>query len=219
MHASIVRSAGLGGVHRYLTVHELEVRNEHQNGELGPRYTYECLSRKHLDAVVLLLHSRVLGRRCVCLRASLRPPLLLRAFAQLAMPDEGERFWLWELPAGLIEPSSDKGEMGIRFRASIEAEEETGYAVAAERFEILPGAPFLSPGVLPERIHFAAAEILDTDARSEAAGDGSPVEHGSVIEWIPLDEALGHAARGSLVDAKTELGLWRLVSKLGQAGV
>ncbi|MCU0665179.1 MAG: hypothetical protein MUC50_22990, partial [Myxococcota bacterium] len=210
VHGCAVRSAGLRGVDRYLTLHELEIQNEHWDGTLGRAYSYECLTRKYLDAVVILLHAQIHDQRCVCLRTSLRPPLLLRDTVPLAIPDETRRFWLWELPAGLIEPLHDQGEAGICRRAALEAEEECGYLVPAERFELLPGAPFLSPGVLPERIHFAVAEIPDTEQRGVAAGDGSPAEDGAMIEWVAVDEALSLAAQGTLVDAKTELGLWRL---------
>lgn len=209
LRCETVCSAGVHGKGRYLTLHELQVQNEHLDGTVGRTYSYECLTRKYIDAVVLVLHAQMDGCSCVCLRASLRPPLILRSGLPLAVPEDEPRFWLWELPAGLIEPESDRGQEGIARRAAFEAFEETGYRIAAERFQILSGAPFLSPGVLPERIHFAVAEIQDVATRSEASGDGSAVEEGAVIEWVPLMHAIAMCDAGAIVDAKTELGLRR----------
>ena len=47
----------------------------------------------------------------VCLRSSLRPPLAMRPGYRLPIPEPAAQPYLWELPAGLIEPG-EVGESG-----------------------------------------------------------------------------------------------------------
>jgi ADP-ribose pyrophosphatase len=60
-------------------------------------------------------------------------------------------------------------------------------------------------------------EVLDPAAVGHAAGDGSPLEDGSRIEWVDLDEAIAACVRGDIEDCKTELGLRRLRDALAAA--
>ena len=136
---------------KFLSLHHLRIQNTYLDGEVSREYSYDAVLRKWIDAVVLLLVGRVDGRDCVCLRSCIRPPLLLREGLHLPVPEERRYDFLWELPAGLLE-TKDTGADGIRSRAKAEALEETGYLVNAESFEILPGASFVSPGVIPERL-------------------------------------------------------------------
>jgi len=195
----------------FLTLCRLSVANTFADGREGPAYRYDAVLRRSIDAVALLLTGRVGDRECVLLRSCVRPPLLLRESLSLPVPDPRRYDYLWELPAGLVEPG-DRGTEGIAGRASTEAAEETGYRIPAEEFCLLPGAPFVTPGVLPERLHFAAARVVDPDDRSGAEGDGSPVEEGASVRWVPLDEALSMCERGEIEDMKTELGLRRLAA-------
>jgi len=193
----------------YLSLHRLRLRNRHEDGRVGQEYGYDAVLRRWMDAVALILVGRADGRESICLRSCIRPPLLLR-------PGEGEApGFLWELPAGLLEDGEDGAE-GILRRAAAEALEETGYAVAPGDFRLLPGAPFVSPGVLPERLWFAVARIDRPDAEATPAGDGSEVEGMSRIWWVPVDEALRMCDRGELEDMKTELGLRRFAMGAGR---
>jgi 8-oxo-dGTP pyrophosphatase MutT (NUDIX family) len=101
--------------------------------------------------------------------------------------------WLVELPAGKL----DRGEPALDC-ARRELAEEAG--VRAGRWEKL-GEFLSSPGVLTEVIHlYLARDLEPADTKHE--------EH-EVIEagWMPLPEAIGMAATGQLLDAKTVIGL------------
>jgi ADP-ribose pyrophosphatase len=193
----------------FLSVHRLTVSNVRADGTRSAGYAYDAVLRVHLDAVALLLTSGEPRRPEVLLRACIRPPLLLRAGIEPPVPEAPPTGVLWELPAGLIEPA-DRGIAGIRRRAAAEALEETGYHLPVDAFTILPGAPFVTPGTLPERLHFARAHVRDASARERPRGDGSLVEEGARIRWVTLDEALASCDAGEIEDMKTELGLRRL---------
>lgn len=195
----------------FLTLHRLGVVNTYRDGKKSARYSYDGVLRRWLDAVALLLIAEIDGRLAICLRSCIRPPLLLRAGLSLPLEDEGIFHTLWELPAGLIE-DTDQGLEGLKERAAIEALEETGYQLSGEDFTIMQSAPFVSPGVIPERLYFARAEVRDVSERSEPLGDGSPVEDGGGIWWVGIDEAIAMCERNEIVDLKTELGLRRIVA-------
>ena len=197
---------------KFLSLHHLRIQNTYLDGEMSREYSYDAVLRKWIDAVVLLLVGKVDGPDCVCLRSCIRPPLLLREGLHLPVPENHRYDFLWELPAGLLE-SEDTGLDGIRSRAKAEALEETGYVVNTESFEILPGASFVSPGVIPERLWFVCATIEDPTSRVAPRGDGSPVEENAEIWWVPLVEAGRMCDSGDIEDMKTELGLRRLLAR------
>ena len=197
--------------HAFLSLHRLELANVYPDGAVSRTYPYDAVLRRYLDAVALLLTSGGDGAPRVCLRSCLRPPLLLRAGAVTPLEEPAGTPCLWELPAGLIE-DGDRGVDGIRARAAAEAFEEVGVRIPADRFAVLAGAPFVSPGVIPERIHFARAEVERPEDAQAPAGDGSPVEERAEIAWVALDEALAMCDRGEIEDMKTELGLRRLAA-------
>lgn len=202
------REAGPADSHAFLRLHRLKVRNTYVNGEMSPIYSYDGVLRKWLDAVVIVLTGTLDGHDVVCLRSCIRPPVLLRGKTSLPVEDEAVFCTMWELPAGLLE-EGDRGASGIRKRASIEVMEETGYSVDSVHFTPLGGAPFTSPGVIPERLHFVTARVDDIADRGKAAGDGSPAEDGGGIWWIPVRDAMEMCESGEIVDAKTELGIRR----------
>jgi ADP-ribose pyrophosphatase len=195
----------------FLSLHRLELANVYPDGAVSRTYAYDAVLRRYLDAVALLLTTGGDGAPCVCLRSCIRPPLLLRAESVTPLAGPLGPPCLWEIPAGLIE-DGDTGVDGIRARASAEAFEEVGTRIPAARFTLMPGAPFVSPGVIPERIYFARAEVERPGDAEAPAGDGSPVEERAEIAWVPLDEALAMCDRGEIEDMKTELGLRRLAA-------
>lgn len=103
--------------------------------------------------------------------------------------------WVWELPAGRLEPGEPPAETARR-----ELIEEAGRQAA--HWEDL-GSILSSPGVFAETIHL----YLARDLRSV------PLQHErhEVIEvhWIPLAEAVRQALAGELRDGKTVIGLLR----------
>lgn len=112
--------------------------------------------------------------------------------------------WVWELPAGRLDP--DEAPLAAAQR---ELQEEA--AVRAARWQPLGGV-LSSPGVFTEVIHLFLAQTL-----SPAAGG---TEDHEVIEvhWVPLEEALARAANGDINDAKTVIGLFRAQRLVRDAG-
>ena len=103
--------------------------------------------------------------------------------------------WLWELPAGKLEP----GEPPLA-TAQRELIEEAG--VSARDWESL-GTCVSSPGVFTERLHLYLASGISPARAAQ--------EHAEVIEihWVPLAEACRWAIDGTITDCKTALGLLR----------
>ncbi len=195
----------------FLNLYRLNVVNTYKDGSKSPVYRWDSVFREWLDAVVLLLTARVNGKESICLRSSVRPPLLLRPEFTTPIPDEKCFHTLWELPAGIIE-KGDKGEQGIKQRAAKETFEETGYRLSDEDFTLIHPALFVSPGVIPERFFYAQGRIRDVTKRTPPEGDGSIPEKGAGLWWVALDDALALSDQGEIVDMKTELGIRRLAS-------
>lgn len=103
--------------------------------------------------------------------------------------------WLWELPAGKLEP--DEAPLVTARR---ELAEEAG--VSARDWRPL-GVVVSSPGVFTERVHLFLASGLDAVAAHP--------EHGECFErsWIARADAVGRARAGDIEDAKTVIGLLR----------
>lgn len=103
--------------------------------------------------------------------------------------------WLWELPAGKLEP--DEPPLATAQR---ELTEEAG--VSARHWDSL-GTVLSSPGVFSERLHlFLARDIMPAASAHERA---------EVIEvhWVALEEAREWALGGRIADCKSALGVLR----------
>ena len=103
--------------------------------------------------------------------------------------------WVWELPAGRLEPDEPPAETARR-----ELCEEAGREAAS--WESL-GSILSSPGVFAETIHlFLARDLREVPMQHE--------RH-EVIEphWIPLRDAVANALSGQYNDGKTIIGLLR----------
>jgi 8-oxo-dGTP pyrophosphatase MutT (NUDIX family) len=104
--------------------------------------------------------------------------------------------WIWELPAGKLEPGEPPLETAKR-----ELVEEAG--VSARQWDSL-GSVFSSPGVFSEVLHlFFAAELEPATVAHESA---EVIE----IHWVPFAEAYEWAMNGKIRDAKTNIGLARV---------
>jgi 8-oxo-dGTP pyrophosphatase MutT (NUDIX family) len=114
---------------------------------------------------------------------------LLRQFRYVA------HGWIWELPAGKLEPNEPPLETARR-----ELTEEAG--VNARDWSSL-GTCLSSPGVFTEVLYLYLARDLEPAAAAP--------EHNEVIEvhWVPLAEACERALTGDIRDGKTCLGLLR----------
>jgi 8-oxo-dGTP pyrophosphatase MutT (NUDIX family) len=103
--------------------------------------------------------------------------------------------WLWELPAGKLEPDEPPLQTAQR-----ELIEEAG--VSARAWRSL-GVCLSSPGVFSERLHlYLATELAAATAAHERA---------EVIEvhWVPFEQACLWALDGTIADCKTAIGLLR----------
>ncbi len=114
---------------------------------------------------------------------------LLRQYRPVA----GE--WIWELPAGKLEPNE-----GPLLTAQRELEEEAGLR-AADWSPL--GAVWSSPGIFTEVIHLFLAHGLTAVA-------GKHEEHELIeVHWLSFSEALARARSGEILDVKTIIGLFR----------
>jgi len=113
--------------------------------------------------------------------------------------------WLWELPAGKLDP----GE-APRTTAERELVEEAG--VRAATWQAL-GRTISSPGIFTEVIHLYLAQDL---TRVPAAAEEHEVFE---VHWLPWGEAMRMATEGEIEDAKTLAGLMRAQAVLGAGGV
>jgi ADP-ribose pyrophosphatase len=103
--------------------------------------------------------------------------------------------WIWELPAGKLEP----GEPPLT-TAQRELIEEAG--ISAQHWHSLDSY-LSSPGVFSEVLHLFLATGL--------ASVSNALEKAEVLEvhWIPFTEACAWALNGTIRDGKTALGLLR----------
>jgi len=106
--------------------------------------------------------------------------------------------WIWELPAGKLEPNEPPLETAKR-----ELIEEAG--VSAIHWEGL-GTALSSPGVFAEILHLFYATQIEPSTCAH--------EHSEIIEahWIPLAQAYEWAMNGEIRDAKTIIGLARAIA-------
>lgn len=103
--------------------------------------------------------------------------------------------WLWELPAGKLDPDEEP-----LCTARRELVEEAG--IAAASWTTL-GRMISSPGVFTEVVHLFLAREL---APAQAAPDyGECLE----VHWVPRREAVERALTGDIEDAKTVIALLR----------
>jgi ADP-ribose pyrophosphatase len=114
---------------------------------------------------------------------------LLRQYRYVA---EG---WIWELPAGKLEPNEPPLATAQR-----ELIEEAG--VSARHWQTLDSY-FSSPGIFTEVLHLFLATELEPASSAH--------EHAEVIEvhWVPFTEAYDWAVSGKIRDGKTALGIVR----------
>jgi ADP-ribose pyrophosphatase len=103
--------------------------------------------------------------------------------------------WLWELPAGKLEPNEPPLATAQR-----ELTEEAG--VRAAHWQSL-GTYLSSPGVFSEVLHLFLATELKT---AVAAHEQSEVIE---VHWMPFEQACEWAERGEIRDGKTAIGLLR----------
>lgn len=212
----IEREQAFAGEPAFLRLRRVHLYNRHEDGSRSASYVCDFVDRPgRPDAVVVAVFTRAEGRIEVLLRECLRPALGLgRPTSDPPIPEAAPILLFAEVVAGVIE-REDRGEAGIRARAAIEIAEEAGYRVDANDVFFLGAGMFPSPGSMIEKFWFVAAEVTDKRAGTPPAGDGSPMEEGARLRWLPLDQAIEDCMRGRIQDAKTELAFRRLRDQLG----
>jgi ADP-ribose pyrophosphatase len=110
--------------------------------------------------------------------------------------------WLWEIPAGKLEPDEGHGVTAKR-----ELQEEAG--VVAKDWYYL-GKTISSPGVFTEVIHLYLARELHSVEQQ--------LEHGEVLEvhWLPMTDIMNMVRTGDIVDAKSLVALFHLQNYLSE---
>ena len=185
----------------FLGLRRLELTLHVDGASESAPFDYDMITRRALDAVVVLAHfTDKGGQRHVWLRSAVRPPLALRG----PVSEGALEATIWEVPAGLIEPGETPVEAAAR-----ELEEELGFRLPAAAFEPLGPWSWPLPAVVGEQHHFMHARV-DGVVRASPRGDGHPLEDGASVIAVPLTEALDACRAGELRDEKTELALRRL---------
>jgi ADP-ribose pyrophosphatase len=202
-------TAGIEG--GFLAVRRLRLRNVHDDGTRSRSYVCDFLVRpKGIDAVVVVIYHRSEAGVRVLLRDGLRPVLATgRDPKAVPIPDPRPYLTFTEVVAGVIE-ADDRGEEGVRRRAALEVEEESGFSVSPDAVQFLGAGAFPSPGSMPEKFWLTAVEVPGPHVQQKAHGDGSPMEEGATTRWMDLDEAIAACVDGRIEDVKTELSLRRL---------
>lgn len=198
----------------FLRLRRLVLENRYADGTKSAPYPYDVVERDAIDAVAIVLWTKVGGEVRVCLRTALRPPMTFRPGYALPIPEESGGGVLWEIPAGLVEPE-ERGSEGLAACAARETLEEVGLEISPSAFSPLGPPAGLSPGVIGEKIHFLVAEV-DPSLRGTPTEDGSPVEENAEIRFVGLEDALSAVRAGLIGDLKTEVGIRRLAERLGE---
>lgn len=113
--------------------------------------------------------------------------------------------WVWELPAGKLEPD-EPPHVTARRELAEEAQ------VQASAWHEL-GRYLSSPGVFTERIYLYLATGLSVASGAREAGEVFD------IHWVPLDEALRWVDDGRIDDGKTGFGLLKAARYVSSANV
>ncbi|HTD72512.1 MAG TPA: NUDIX hydrolase [Steroidobacteraceae bacterium] len=112
----------------------------------------------------------------------------------------GVQDFLWEIPAGKLDAGEPPEVCAVR-----ELQEETG--VSAKRWTPL-GLYIPAPSIFTEIIHLYLARDLNVGAASPDADEELE------LQWLPLDQAIGHVLRGEWNDGKTAMALLRAQFRL-----
>jgi ADP-ribose pyrophosphatase len=201
----------------FLKILRSTVRAHYPDGKISEPFTVDSVIRSKQDAVVIVGHfwgtkeQGLQPRRYVFLRSSFRPSIMLRDYTPSKLLEESQVGNLFELPAGLVE-LEETGPEGLRRAAAREFEEEVGYSLSPQQFKLLGQRTFSSVGMSANRIFFFEVEVQLAE-RGEPTLDGSPMEEGGEIIYLPVVDALKYVEEGYLPDLKTELGLKRLAAK------
>lgn len=201
------------GKEHFASLRQLQIKPIFSDHTQGEQHPCAVLMRHGIDAVMVVPYVRQepIETSLVLLRYGQRPAVWLRRFMELPIQEPDAPARLCELVAGIRE-WHEHGIEGLRKRACIELQEEVGLHISPE--DLVPLGPgFLpSPGLFPEKIFPFCVELsLSALQQANPLGDGGIQEMGASIEIITLQDAIQRVDQGLIIDAKTELGLLRLM--------
>lgn len=197
----------------FLQVRRLRVQNRRPDGSVSRVYRVDVVDRPRLDGVAVLVWRLGAHGREFLTRKNLRPAAWFRAEKTPAVPEGGRRLFCDELVGGLLE-EGDRGEAGVRERASAEVFEEVGFQVSPSAVRLLGAPVFLAPGVISEKVFLAAVDVTGL-VPAEPPGDGSPMEEGGELRWWGEADFARALTDGTVQDARTELAFGRFGSHVG----
>lgn len=196
----------------FLQIRRLRCRNRRSDGSASPVYRVDVVDRPTLDAVAVVIYRHGPSGIEVLTRQNLRPAAYFRKGRAVGIPDGHSHLKVEEVVAGVLE-ATDRGELGLKQRAALEVAEEAGLDVDADDIRLLGGPFFVAPGIISEKIFLVAVDATGKPER-EPSGDGSPLEEGFSTRWRSALEVLEACRSGALQDAKTEIGVRRLLDEL-----
>jgi hypothetical protein len=112
----------------FLQIRRLRCRNRRSDGSASAIYRVDVIDRPRLDAVAVLIYRRTASGIEVLTRQNLRPAAYFRKEKETTVPDPKSYLMVEEIVAGLLE-TTDRGEDGVRRRASAEVREEAGVEI------------------------------------------------------------------------------------------
>lgn len=192
----------------YFSYSEYQLKAQYADKTLSKEFQVHVTHRHEMDAAIIVAYRQ----NKILLRSCLRPAAMLRNYHGSVEEEKSSNVGhLWELPAGHIGPQESPIQAAKR-----ELLEETGFNLPLETFQTLGQKVFTIPGTFAERLYFFRIEIPEGLQPEEPETDGHPLEaHGKVIE-VPIDYAVKLLEEGELPDAKTEIGLNRLIQFLNK---
>jgi 8-oxo-dGTP pyrophosphatase MutT (NUDIX family) len=202
------------GEDSFLTLEKMRCRTRYRGGERSETYSVDCVHRRGWDSVAIVLYDDSGEELLVGVRRAVRPILFLRSEAALPIPDGRRYRMVWEAVAGSLEPG-DEGEEGLRRRLVEEVWEEAGLRIDRASIEPLGGGFYPSHGQSSEKIHLRAARVRVTE-QQEAPGSGSPLEEVGGTRFLEAREVLRMCRDGRIEDPKVEIGIARLLERLGR---
>lgn len=198
----------------FLVLERMRCRILFRDGTASDPYDLDCVHRRGVDSVAILLYDDTADGLRVGVRRALRPIPFFRAEMDLPLPDGRDHRLVWEAVAGSLEPE-DRGEEGLRRRVVQEVWEEAGFRIRTGQIEGLGAGFFPSHGQSSEMVHLRAVRVREGDRAKGQGGGTGPSEIG-YTEFFEAGRILKMCWEGEIEDPKVEVGVRRLLQRAGR---
>jgi 8-oxo-dGTP pyrophosphatase MutT (NUDIX family) len=195
----------------FLEHHRVKLRLQFPDDSISEEFNIDYVSRKSMDAVVIIGHYLENNIRYVYLRSTIRIPLTCRNYENSGVLEDMYVGHHFELPAGLV----DDGELGVKglsIAAAREFKEEVGFNYPSENFNLLGKRTFSTIGIAAERLFYYEIEVNPRDKKLPSL-DGHPLEEFGQVIPVSMEDCKKLLDSGYLYDSKTEIGLRRFFEK------